>query len=235
MAVPVLLSLTLHEYGHARAALAFGDKTALIQGRVTLNPLAHLDPIGTIGLLFGPIGWAKPVPVDYSRLNPARIGDICVSLAGVGMNLLLAVGCLITLNVLGSIGISLPVDMDAPLRPQEIAVCMLYYGLTINLSLMLFNIIPLFPLDGHHVLRELLPWEQRYHYMEWQVQYGRYVLYGLIGLPWLLKMVGANVYFNPIGTYMSHVINPLLSTCLSSKADVLIGSTLSHLHPYLLW
>ncbi|KKN23492.1 hypothetical protein LCGC14_0904490, partial [marine sediment metagenome] len=86
LAVPVMLSLTLHEWGHARTALAFGDPTAASLGRTSLNPLRHLDLLGTICLLFGPVGWAKPVPVDSTRLRPARIGDICVSLAGVGID-----------------------------------------------------------------------------------------------------------------------------------------------------
>ena len=107
IAVPVLLSLTLHEFGHARMAMAFGDPTARLMGRVTLNPLAHLDPLGTLCFLFGPFGWARPVPVDHSRLHPYRLGDICVSLAGVGMNLLLLGLATAALNLMGAAWLSL--------------------------------------------------------------------------------------------------------------------------------
>src|SRR3989338_7347242 len=85
----VIVSLSFHEFGHAIVAYWFGDDTAKSQGRVTLNPLAHIDPIGTIllPLLIG-FGWAKPVPVDFWRLRPFRLGNICVAVAGIVMNML---------------------------------------------------------------------------------------------------------------------------------------------------
>jgi Zn-dependent protease len=79
------------------------------------------------------------------------------------------------------------------------------FGLILNLSLLFFNIIPLFPLDGHHVVRELLPRQQRGAYMDWQVRIGRLVLWGLIGLPWLAHLVGVRLGFNPLGTYFRYV------------------------------
>ena len=83
VAPPLLLSLTVHEFAHARTALAFGDPTAKAMGRVSLNPLVHLDPIGTIVLLVTrAFGWAKPVPINPANLHPRRLGDIAVSAAG---------------------------------------------------------------------------------------------------------------------------------------------------------
>ena len=235
MALPLLLSLTLHEYGHARVAQAFGDYTAKMLGRCTLNPLAHLDLVGTLCFFFGPIGWAKPVPVDPSRLHPARIGDIAVSLAGVGMNLLLAIGCLIGLYIMAALGVKVNDSPESDPTPAGVLAFMLSLGLLINLSLLLFNIIPLYPLDGHHVVRELLPWPHRASFMDWQGRVGRYVLLGLVALPWLLGFIGARGRFDPIGAYFDHVLQPIVSFTVTGKAADLFLSAFGRYGMYLTW
>ena len=142
--------LTFHEFGHAWTAWKCGDDTARLQGRVSLNPIVHIDPIGTVVLpllmIFMPgvgrflIGWAKPVPVNPSNLNQPRRDDILVTMAGPAMNLILAVG----LVALARVGIMVH-------SGQMIEFCLQAAGL--SLILCFFNLIPVPPLDGSHVLR----------------------------------------------------------------------------------
>jgi Zn-dependent protease len=142
--------LTFHEYGHAWTAWKCGDDTARLQGRVSLNPVVHIDPIGTVFLpllqIFMPsvghflIGWAKPVPVNPYNLNHPKRDDILVTMAGPAMNLLLAVG----LVALARVGMFFHSD-------QMIDFCIQAAGL--SLILCFFNLIPVPPLDGSHVLR----------------------------------------------------------------------------------
>ena len=203
--VPVLLSVTLHEFGHARMALAFGDDTAKRAGRITLNPLAHLDLFGTLCFLFGPVGWAKPVPVTPHLLRPPGAGDIAVSLAGVGMNLLLimlATGGLIAMSLAG-------VSVDrapAPPTVAGVAAFMLAFTIRINLCLIVFNLIPLYPLDGHHVLREMLPVRMHTDFMLWQRRFGRTLLIALLVIPWVARLAGAPRFVSPIG-YLLRLVN----------------------------
>ena len=142
--------LTFHEYGHAWTAWKCGDDTARLQGRVSLNPVVHIDPIGTVLLpllmIFMPgagrflIGWAKPVPVNPYNLNHPKRDDILVTMAGPAMNLLLAV----SLVALARVGLMFHSD-------QMIDFCLQAAGL--SLILCFFNLIPVPPLDGSHVLR----------------------------------------------------------------------------------
>lgn len=233
IAVPVLLSLTLHEFGHARAAMAFGDHTARLLGRMTLSPLAHLDPLGTLCFLFGPFGWAKPVPVDHTRLQPYRLGSICVSLAGVGMNLLLLFSAAVVLNIMAAAGVVVDPDAASAPTPIGIVAFMLAFLTIINLTLIVFNLIPLYPLDGHHVVRELLPRDQRRRFMEFQVRFGGPVLLGLLVLPWLIQKATDRAVFNPIGELLSAVIFPGVTLLLGVKAKWLFLSALARYWVYL--
>jgi len=179
---PLLLSLTLHEFAHARVALAFGDPTARNMGRVSLNPLVHLDPVGTIALLLVGFGWARPVPVNPFNLHPRRLGDMMVSLAGPAMNLALAFAAGGVLRILSATGASV----------SPVVWTMLETTMVINVILCVFNLIPLYPLDGHHIVRELLPWRTQDRFMRWQLQYGMYGLMILLVVPRMLR-----AYVNP--------------------------------------
>jgi len=235
IAVPVLLSLTLHEFAHARVALAFGDDTARRMGRVTLNPLAHLDVLGTLCFLFGPFGWAKPVPVDPTRLRPYRLGEVCVSLAGVVTNLLMALVAAGALNAMAALGVAVKAGPNLRPTPADLAAFMISYLLIINLTLAAFNLIPLFPLDGHHVLRELLPRRHRAGFMAFQRHYGRFVLLGLLVLPWLSKKLGAPIGLDPIGTFLGVTIFPAVRTVLTFPGQSLFYSALVRFLPLLPW
>jgi len=149
----ILFALTVHEYFHAWTALKFGDPTAYRMGRLTLNPLAHLDLMGTamlfFTLLFSPFmfGWAKPVPVNPMNFSNLRVGDFWVSAAGPLSNLGLGL-------IFGTLyRILMAVDMDVPTA----LFAFLQISVVINVCLAFFNLIPLFPLDGSHMLRSILP------------------------------------------------------------------------------
>jgi len=233
IAVPVLGSLTLHEYGHARVALAFGDGTARRNGRITLNPLAHLDPLGTICFLFGPVGWARPVPVDPTNLRPARTADVAVSLAGVGMNLLLILLAGAGLIVMSFAGVAVSTARSASATPAGIGAFMLAFTMQINCCLIVFNLIPLYPLDGHHVLREMLPARHHAAFSEWQHRFGRWALLGLILLPWLARRLGAGLRFDPIGWLLGFMVWDVMPTVLPADAAALAHDAWVQYAPFL--
>ena len=231
IAVPILLSLTLHEYGHARVALAFGDDTAKRAGRITLNPLAHLDLMGTLCMLFGPVGWAKPVPVTTANLRPPGKADICVSLAGAGMNLMLILVSSSVLTIMSLAGVR--VDAEGAVTVAAVAAFIMAFLIRINIALIVFNLIPLYPLDGHHVLREILPVRTHGGFMHWQRTFGRPVLLAMLLLPWLLRLLGTGVYFNPLGRLIWGVIEPVTKLALPGPALQLARNAWYQLAPFL--
>lgn len=166
IAVPVLFAITVHEAAHGWVANRRGDPTAAVLGRVTFNPIKHIDPIGTIvvplviffsskTLLGVPFlfGWAKPVPVDWRRLRNPRWDMALVAIAGPGVNLLMAIGWGLALQpMLWLLGV---VEVPDSLLSLYVELCLV--GILINLFLMALNMIPLLPLDGGRVLSALLP------------------------------------------------------------------------------
>jgi len=163
--IPMILSLTVHEFAHAWVAFKLGDDTAARMGRMTLNPVVHIDPIGTllipvVGLMSGVpfFGWAKPVPVSpvqFTRKLRMRTADILVSAAGPVSNLLFAA---LMVGLLAIIGQSALADIQAGVHNLHVAAVRLAgWTLAINLGLFVFNLLPVPPLDGSHVLAGLLP------------------------------------------------------------------------------
>jgi Zn-dependent protease len=175
----MLLALTLHEFAHAWTAWRFGDPTAKLAGRVTLNPLKHLDPLGTLFLFVAHFGWAKPVPVNSANFTHPR-ADLWVSLAGIITNLLQAVLYAMVWHGLHALD---PVALATPWVGRLLIV-----GVLLNLSLALFNLLPLFPLDGAHVVQNLLPPRQAYRFGLFSQRYGAVMLFGLLMLGYVMPV-----------------------------------------------
>ncbi len=148
---PFLLALTVHEVSHGYVAYRLGDPTAKSQGRLTLNPLKHLDPIGTICFFIMKIGWAKPVPINPAYFKNPQRDTLWVSLAGPGANLLLAVASALIIKLIILLSPFLPRYFILPFG------IMLEASVWINIILAIFNLIPIPPLDGSKILLNLLP------------------------------------------------------------------------------
>lgn len=149
----LLLALSLHEFAHGYAAYKMGDSTAKLDGRLSINPLHHLDPIGALCLLLFRFGWAKPVPVNPYNFRNHKAGIIVVSLAGVVMNFLVAlVFAFIQVIMLRYLPLN---NLTQFLRD------IVTYTISMNIGLMCFNLIPIPPLDGSKVLLEFLPYRFR--------------------------------------------------------------------------
>ena len=184
-AVPVLFAITVHEVAHGWVASRFGDDTARYSGRLTLNPLKHVDPVGTVlvpglllvlgGFIFG---WAKPVPVNFSNLNHPRRDMIYVAIAGPGANLLMA----IVWGLVGLLAQYTPAFTALPLLYMSVA------GLYINAILMLINLIPVPPLDGGRVAVGLLPESLARSYSKLE-PYGLFIMLGLLATGLLGKIL----------------------------------------------
>ncbi|MCX7779846.1 MAG: site-2 protease family protein [Negativicutes bacterium] len=164
----LLIALTVHEYAHARVAVWMGDPTPRFMGRLTLNPVAHLDPIGLIMLWLFKFGWAKPVPVNPSYFRNGRQGMIYVSLAGPGSNIALAFLAALVIGILGKLQL-----LAGPV--YEILRLTYVY----NIIFAIFNLVPIPPLDGSKVLMSLLPGRQAY-VLQSMEQYGPFILMGLV-------------------------------------------------------
>ena len=147
---PLLFALTVHELAHGWVAFRLGDPTAKMAGRLTMNPLKHLDPLGVLAFVIMKIGWAKPVPVDPRYFRNPQKDMLLVALAGPGANVLLALASALLARVLVSVPV-LPLFVLQPL------VGMLVASVWINIMLAVFNIIPIPPLDGSKVLMGVLP------------------------------------------------------------------------------
>jgi Zn-dependent protease len=174
LAVPLLLALTFHEAAHGYVAWRLGDPTARQMGRLTLNPLKHLDLLGTLAFLVTRmVGWAKPVPVDSRYFKNPQRGMLLVALAGPCANMLLAVACAAVFHLLAGVEVrdpnSLLVDILVPLAVMAEA------GVIVNVALAAFNLLPVPPLDGSNILAGFLPPRLAYRYLSLS-RYGFIVL-----------------------------------------------------------
>ena len=206
--IPVLLAITLHEAAHGWTASKFGDHTARMMGRVTLNPVKHIDPVGTIivplallimstGFIFG---WAKPVPINFNALRSPKSGMIWVALAGPGANLIMAIGWLFVAIL--AININIPIMLK-----------MAGAGIFINILLAVFNLLPIPPLDGSRVISALLPNPLAYKYNQLE-RFGFVILIGLM-------FIGG----------FSYIVWPIVGLALNSLS-VLSGLNLISLMSY---
>lgn len=179
-----LFSIIAHEIAHGYAALKQGDPTAYQLGRLTWNPIKHIDPFFSILLPLmmmylspgGIIGGAKPVPVNPRNYRNFKRGDIIVSLAGVATNAVISVACVLLIAILGGIA-----QVAPPARSFiEIAQAVLVYGVIINWILIFFNLLPIPPLDGSHVMKYLLPPAWSLQYQQFGARFGFFILIGLV-------------------------------------------------------
>lgn len=216
LVAPILLfSIIAHEYAHGCAALKQGDTTAQQLGRLTWNPIKHIDPFMSVllpltlylthtGVI---LAGAKPVPVNPRNYRDYRRGDIIVSLAGVTANIAIALGCLIVAALLGVLGRTVPAALDICATLQTA----MFVGIYLNLALGAFNLLPIPPLDGSHVMKYLLPpaWAQRYQ---------RIGFAGLIILVILFNSPLATFWIVTLRTAIAFLIQGLGPFALSNHA-----------------
>ena len=188
----IIIGLTFHEYAHGRAAYYLGDKTAYYSGRLTINPLPHLDPVGFLMLMFFGIGWAKPVPVNpyqFDKISRKK-GMLLVALAGPAMNFLIAAAVMLLIRLLGPM-----------MNPAMLQILMPM--ITINLVLGIFNLIPIPPLDGSKVLAGILP-DSAYSFMESVERYGALFLLIFVLSDAANHIIGPGV--NMVYSFLSRLI-----------------------------
>ncbi|MBW7955809.1 site-2 protease family protein [Patescibacteria group bacterium] len=186
----LLLSLSFHEFAHAWVADHLGDPTPRAQGRVTLNPLAHLDPLGTIALLLVSFGWGKPVEIDpFNFRNPVRDSAL-VALAGPATNIVLAA-------ILAAIVNLVPLPTFVLFAFAQIAV--------INIVLAIFNLIPVYPLDGSKIVLPLLPRPLGLEYEHFMHRYGMLLMIALL-IPWANGVSPISALITPVIQFFARLL-----------------------------
>jgi len=168
LAIPLLYSIIIHELAHGWVAYFMGDSTAKYQGRLTLNPLKHLDPVGTAMLFIFGFGWARPVPVNFQNLRRARLGLILVASAGIIANMIFAFLAVLLLRLLSP-------------SPSGSTGLFLYYLAQINIMLASFNLIPIPPLDGSKILMGFMSERLQYAFSRLE-PFGFFIIIGLLYL-----------------------------------------------------
>jgi len=210
----IIPAITIHEYCHARFADMAGDDTPRSQGRVTLNPLAHLDPLGTIMMLISSlagvgIGWGRPVLVDQRKLRNRRVDNFILTIAGPLSNLLQAIFWAILLRFI-------LVPIGSELRGSglfELVTNFALVSVLINTGLFVFNLVPLGPLDGHWLVSELLPDKQRFAWLKFCHGPGMFIFLALVLIP-----PGP---YDVLGNFMYPFIKRIVSVLLGIPSDVL--------------
>jgi Zn-dependent protease len=201
----LIVAITVHEFAHAYAADRLGDPTPRLQGRLTLNPLSHLDPIGTIMLVLAHFGWGKPVQFDPFNLRHPRRDSAIISIAGPLTNFLLAVICAVLLQLLFNARLMFLTNVIAS-GFMYVAIALLQPIIIYNVALGVFNLVPIHPLDGFKIIEGILPEE---YARQWHELEG----YGMIFLLFLVFPIFGGV--SPISRVISPVIDGILALLLS--------------------
>ncbi|MDF2668512.1 MAG: zinc metalloprotease [Paenibacillus sp.] len=196
----LIIAFTVHEFAHAYSAYKFGDMTAYNAGRVTLNPMVHLDVLGTLLILIAGFGWAKPVPVNRGRFKYPRLMGVVVSAVGPLSNLLIAVLGAALLGALVKFGV-----LNGASEGVIKAVLMFFsFLIQLNVLLFVFNLIPLPPLDGYRIIEDLVPLRLRLKMAQYE-QWGIYAFLIMALIPPISR-----VTIQPILAYTSDITNFLL-------------------------
>jgi Zn-dependent proteases len=190
LTIPLLYSIIIHEIAHGWVASLFGDDTARSSGRLSLNPLVHLDPIGTLALFIVGFGWARPVPIDYSKIRHFRLGLVCISLAGCLANIIIATLAILALQF-------------TAITSYPIAVSVIFVIAKINIMLGALNLIPVPPLDGSRILLGILPEKGQAALVRLE-PYGLLILFGLLFTGFL----------NPVIMFVQNTIMALIRLIL---------------------
>jgi Zn-dependent protease len=168
--IAVIVGITFHEFSHAAVASLQGDQTARSQGRLTINPISHLDPLGSIALVVAGFGWGRPVPVSPTHLRNRRFGALMVGLAGPAANFVVALVSVVALRILYPTTVTFDVDFSVTLLSTLVLM---------NVVLGVFNLLPIPPLDGSTLLSIFLP-PSRQNIVAFLDQYGIFLLLGLL-------------------------------------------------------
>lgn len=203
--VALIVAITIHEFSHALVADRLGDPTPRLQGRLTLNPLAHLDPLGTLMLVIARFGWGKPVVFDPFNLRHPRRDAALISLAGPASNLILATVGAIVLRILFSYRLPIVSSLSALAVMDYFIIGILQPIIVLNVVLAIFNLVPIHPLDGFKIVGGILP-------DEYARQWAELEPYGLIFLLFLILPIFGGA--SPISQLISPVINLILSLLL---------------------
>jgi len=206
--IPVLLvSFTVHELAHALTAYRFGDDTAKAAGRLSLNPVRHIDPFGAIMLVFSGFGWAKPVPINPENFRSKKAGIIFTSLAGPLSNVLMAI-IFGTAYVLSNAYARQPRFLPIS-TPSQVTLTLLYYFVNINIALAAFNLLPIPPLDGSKILLAILPDRIYYGFILRYERYGMFILIGLSVSGYLMDILIPVIGF--LWDLVNFVVKPVTS------------------------
>ncbi len=225
----ILISLSFHEMSHAYAAYKLGDETARNFGRITMNPLKHIDPIGFICMAVFHFGWAKPVPVNSRNFEKPRRDMAITAAAGPISNIVLSIIFLLLLRlsmigvgayygeelyskIYANIVFETGLDIPASVRVVSVIIYMLYLGVFINLSLAIFNLIPINPLDGSRILHIFLPVKWYY----WLMRYERYIYIAL------LVVVGLGFISGPLSFVTGWIGDGLFSLTKMPESELSI-------------
>lgn len=213
--IAIMIGMTTHEWAHGYVAYKNGDMTAKFMGRLSLNPLKHFDPIGFLMLAVVGFGWAKPVPIDSSNFRNPRKGVLTTSLAGVIMNFIIGMLCIALLAIQFAITKAVGgFSNEVALRVFQIFYYIFMYTMTISFTLMAFNILPIFPLDGFHVLECFVRYDNKY--CVFMRRYGMFVLLALLLGSSVLGRI--TPYLDIFGLYMNAImkgVNLLLNPIFS--------------------
>lgn len=204
--IALIVAITIHEFSHAWAAERLGDPTPRLMGRLTLNPLAHLDPLGTIMLLVARFGWGKPVQFDPFNLRHPRRDSAIISLAGPVSNLILAAICSLVIRIVAASSLLAPRSLGGVGFDYWI-IGLLDNLIIMNVVLAVFNLVPIHPLDGFKIVGGILPEEYAHQWAELE-------RYGMIFLILLILPIAGGA--SPISQIISPVINILLGIFLPS-------------------